>query len=168
MPLVNYDLGCELGSSVCWHCHSYHGNICVWPVRGVGVCNCAQSKGGCLCACMHIRTADACAFFFFFLLFSCVHVEADGSRFGWRRLGTCRSAETCLCVGSRGAGAAAAPSQPDCTPAAIPNASATALAGCAPALFLPALRLGKNGSFFLWIYFIPASSSSRLRICEIH
>ena len=88
-------------------------------------------------------------------LFSRVHVEADGSRFGWRRLGTRRSAETCLCVGSRGAGAAAAPSQPDCTPAAIPNASTTSLAGCAPALFLPALRLGKKtGGFLLWIYFI--------------
>lgn len=95
------------------------------------------------------------------VLFSCVHVEADASRFGWRCAGTRRSAETCLCVGSRGAGAAAAPSQPDCTPAAIPNASATSLAGGAPALFPPSSsswkKLEASSSEFIFFLLLHAS-----------
>lgn len=125
---------------------------CVCVCVCVGVCVTVLKAGRtCLCACMHIHTADACAPRAFLFLFLCVHVEADGSRFEWRCLGTRGSAETCLCAGSRGAGAAAAPSQPDCTPAAIPNAPATSLAGCAPALFLPSSSSWQNWRFLRFL-----------------
>lgn len=64
-------------------------------------------------------------------------------------------AETCLCAGSRGAEAAAARSQPACTPAMIPRASATSLAAHKSALFHPAPRLLMNLCCFFSLLFTP-------------
>lgn len=108
MPLVHYDLGC---AAVCVDIVIVITGTSVYGLSEVcvrlcgSVCYCAQREED-MFVCLHaytVHTAGTCALCAFFLLL-CVHVEADGSRFGWRCLGTRGSAETCLCAGSRGAG----------------------------------------------------------------
>lgn len=129
---------------------SVYGLSEVFVCLCVGVCS--KPRQTCLCARMHIHPAHTCALCIFFLsvCFSCVHVEADGSRFGWRCLGTLGSIETCLCVGSRGAGGLLL------LPLRPASLTAHQLQSLMPpphpwqaaplALFLPALHLGKSRS----------------------
>lgn len=108
------------------------------------MCVCGSSKED-MFVCLHAYTFCMCMFFF------CFHVSMwrmmvpglDGGILAPAGLLKPASAQD---QGAQGA-AAAAPSQPDCTPAAIPSASATSLAGCSPALFPPIPPSWQTGGF---------------------